>query len=647
MTKRNNKGFSIVDSIIAVAVLTILITPILYQVIHTMNTSRQAKERQYVLDNAQYVMTFFQSTKDEGLYKVDPVDPTLAVVEDDLSSSDSKIDVLQRASQEVPCNLHLLKKNASNVFVAEVVDDHDLDLNDPDHDTATLKYGVDCYLLSAVPLGKNGNTYERTVVVDDLSSKIINIKDADGSIKYDIAYDVDSESNEYGLDSSDVQRFIDDGWTLTNEGSLVKYLDITIGSEVYSVIQDAIVVEHGKYYREDDTIIDTRYSDPNSMEMSFMQNLDADKVALIQGNAASFDRQAEKDFFNVKMNYLKVENPEQYNQILTTKTGETGFNGTDSAKKATRISIKKTTDFSGKECYQVDCDVFYYDSFSLTPGINHSETLNYNVYSKKFYTTNKSPDIYFIYEPFVTNSSDTEPDFRYAATDTIVVYNDAESRNSKLYVIKPEWDQLSVKYDRNDLNNTAVDPETGKPVYDETTKYQAPRDDVFWTKNYRGRLIPVEIEFGWIAAPYDGGEAGTNTPLRVFTNLKTEKKYPNATDRDDALTDDQKYVDVRNGGNLRPYTSNVIESLYTAGADIYVTDTHGSAGSVRIYNGDDTLDNDPSNDIGDSKKDYIRSVIDDVVSKDRLNTVTVTFRKVGSGDDETPIARYSGAKEVN
>ena len=92
MTKRNNKGFSIVDSIIAVAVLTILITPILYQVIHTMNTSRQAKERQYVLDNAQYVMTFFQSTKDEGLYKVDPVDPTLAVVEDDLSSSDSKID---------------------------------------------------------------------------------------------------------------------------------------------------------------------------------------------------------------------------------------------------------------------------------------------------------------------------------------------------------------------------------------------------------------------------------------------------------------------------------------------------------------------------------------------------------------------------
>ena len=109
MTKRNNKGFSIVDSIIAVAVLTILITPILYQVIHTMNTSRQAKERQYVLDNAQYVMTFFQSTKDENLFKQDLSDPTIQIVEDDLSNSDSKIDVLGRAHEDdIYCKLYLL-----------------------------------------------------------------------------------------------------------------------------------------------------------------------------------------------------------------------------------------------------------------------------------------------------------------------------------------------------------------------------------------------------------------------------------------------------------------------------------------------------------------------------------------------------------
>ena len=645
MTKRNNKGFSLVDSIIAVAVLTILITPILYQVIHTLNTSRQAKERQYVLDNAQYVMTYFQSTKDDSLYKVDDSDPLANVIEDDLSASDSKVDVLARATTDVYCDLYLVKENpGTHAHTIEFVTDHDIDISDPLATTHTIKYGVDCYQLSAVPLGKNGNSYERTVVVDDLGSKLINIKDAEGSIKYDIIYDCDTY-----LSSDELSAFVSGGWTLTNEGSLVKYADITLNGKTYPVITDVMVKENDKYYTEAGDVIDTRYSDPNSMEMSFMQNLDANKVALIQGNAASFDRQAEKDFFNVKMNYLKTENPEQYNQILTTKTGETGFNGTDTAKKATRISIKKTTDITGKECYQVDCDVYYIDTFQLVTGMpTHTETLNYNVYSKKFYTINKSPDIYFIYEPFVTNSSDFSTDFRYADTDAIVVYNDEESKDSKLYVIKPEWDQLSVKYDRNDLANDAVDSETGKPLYDEEHKYMNPNDDIFYTKNYRGRLIPVNIEIGWIGAAYDNG-GKKNAPLHVFTNIRTEKKYPDAASRDLALTDAERYINI---GNIKPNSSSIVSSLNLAGADIFVTDSHEVVTAVKNYSIPDYdtpsgLDDDPSNDIGSTKKDYIRSIVDDVTSSDRLNTVTVTFRKVGSDDSETPIARYSGAKEVN
>lgn len=645
MTKRNNKGFSLVDSIIAVAVLTILITPILYQVIHTLNTSRQAKERQYVLDNAQYVMTYFQSTKDTNLFKVDESDPLTNIVEDDLSSSDSKVDVLARATSDVYCDLYLVTEEPStHAHTAALVGDHDIDISDPYATTHTIKYGVDCYQLSAVPLGKNGNSYERTVVVDDLSSKLINIKDAEGSIKYDIIYDCDTY-----LSASELESFINDGWELTNEGSLVKYASIALNGKIYPVITAAMVKENDKYYTESGDVIDTRYSDPNSMEMSFMQNLDANKVALIQGNAASFDRQAENDFFNIKMSYLKTENPEQYNQILTTKTGETGFNGTDTAKKATRISIKKTTDISGKECYQVDCDVFYIDTFQLVAGMpTHTETLNYNVYSKKFYTINKSPDIYFVYEPFVTNSSDFSTDFRYADTDAIVVYNDEESKNSKLYLIKPEWDQLSVKYDRNDMANEEVDSETGKPVYDEDHKYMDPNDDIFYTKNYRGRLVPVNIEIGWIGATYDNG-GKKNAPLRVFTNIRTEKKYPDAVTRDANLAEAERYDRI---GNLKAYSSTICTSLGIAGAPIFVADTHETVTAAKDYTIPDYdtpsgIDADPSNDIGNAKKDYIRSVIDDVSSSDRLNTVTITFRKVGSSEDETPIARYSGAKEVN
>jgi type II secretory pathway pseudopilin PulG len=646
MTKRNNKGFSLVDSIIAVAVLSLLITPILYQVIHTLNTSRQAKERQYVLDNAQYVMTYFQSTKDEGLFKTDEADPTLNIVEDDLSSSDSKVDVLAAATTDVYCDLYLCTTDIStgdHTVDSNRVADCDIDIADAEYGNHTIKYGVDCYQLSTVPLGKNGNSYERTVVVDDLASKLINIKDAEGSIKYDIMYGCDTSFSE-----SEISALESAGWTLTNEGSFVKYQDITLNGKTYSVINAAIVSERDKFYTETGDVINTRYSDPNSMEMSFMQNLDANKVALIQGNAASFDRQAEKDFFNIKMSYLKVENPEQYNQILTTKTGETGFNGTDTAKKVSRISIKKTTDATGKECYQVDCDVFYIDTFQLVSGMaTHTETLNYNVYSKKFYTTNKSPDIYFVYEPFVTNSSDFSSDFRYADTDTIVVYNDVESRNSKLYLIKPEWDQLSVKYDRNDLANNAEDAD-GHPLYDENHKYMDPDDDIFFTKNYRGRLVPVKIQIGWIGSTYVSGEA-KNAPLHVFTNIRTEKKYPNATRRDAELTTSQRYDRI---GNLKPYTSTIVEELAMVSAPIFVSDGHEVVTAVKDYTYPDysdgvDIDADPSNDLGNTKKDYIRSIVDDVTSSDRLNTVTVTFRKVGSSDTETPIARYSGAKEVN
>jgi len=635
MTRRNNKGFSLIDSIIAVAVLSILITPILIQVVHTLNTSRQAKERQYVLDNAQYVMTYFQSTRDASLFKTDEADPSLPVIEDDLTSSDTKVDVLARATSDVYCDLYEVVDNLSGGHDAIMVSDCDLDMSDPNFGSNTLKYGVDCYQLSTVPIGKNNNTYERTVVVDDLASKLINIKDAEGSIKYDIVYDCDTFFSESELNSFETQ-----GWELTNEGSFVKYEDKTLNGKTYSVIKAVMVKSRDKYYTDAGDVINTRYSDPNSMEMSFMQNLDANKVALIQGNAASFDRQAEKDFFNIKMSYLKNENPEQYNQILTTKTGETGFNGTDTARKATRISIKKTTDFSGKECYQVDCDVFYIDSFTLVAGApNHTETLNYNVYSKKFYTLNKSPDIYFVYEPFVTNSSDFSTEFRYASSDSIVVYNDEESKNSKLYVIKPEWDQLSVKYDRNDLGNDALDA-NGKPLYDEDTKYMGSNDDIFYTKDYRGRLIPVNIEFGWIGASY-----GDNAPLHVFTNIRTEKKYPNATMRDSELTSAERYIRI---GNIKQYSSRIAETLYGAGAPVFVDDSHETVTTVKNYTSDSsTIDDDPSNDLGNSKLDYIRSIVDDVSSSDRLNTVTVTFRKVGTSDSETPIARYSGAKEVN
>ena len=392
--------------------------------------------------------------------------------------------------------------------------------------------------------------------------------------------------------------------------------------EVSSVVVSAIVVgERDKYYSDAGDIIDTKYSDPNSMEMSFMQDLDYDKVALIQGNAASFDKQAEQDFFKYKMDYLKEENPTQYEQILKTKTGETGFNGTDTAKKVTRISIFKTKDSNEQNCYQVDCNVYYIDSFSVVSGHNHTVTLSYPVYSKKFYTVNKSPDIYFIYEPFVTSSADNTAAFRYAETDTILVYNDVYSKDSKLYLYKPTWDQLSVKYDRNDMRNSAVD-ENGKPLYSD--RYPTPDDEVFYTKDYRGHLVPVNIEIGWIGDSNQifGTPVAYNRPLKIYTNIEIEQKFADTT-----AVGYQQLEDTNNHykGNFKKYTnpgSGIAENISGLGESVFIDST---VQTVRLY-GDPSSPEDPRDDLG-SLNDYILSYRDDISTSDRLTASSTSLTR--------------------
>ena len=48
MAKTNNKGFTLIEIVIAVAILSVLLTPILKQFANTLETSRKAKALQEV-----------------------------------------------------------------------------------------------------------------------------------------------------------------------------------------------------------------------------------------------------------------------------------------------------------------------------------------------------------------------------------------------------------------------------------------------------------------------------------------------------------------------------------------------------------------------------------------------------------------------
>jgi len=160
MKRRNNKGFSLIELIIAVAVMALLITPIIVQLAHTLETSAQAKEKQYADENAEYVMEYFRKTEKNVLDKGGSVDGQLNIS----NVSEWKVE----NSTGVECDLYLEGNSA--------VQD-------------TISYDVTDYTLDDVKLGKKNNTYTRTVSLDDLANRVMASTNQNLRISYDVTKD--------------------------------------------------------------------------------------------------------------------------------------------------------------------------------------------------------------------------------------------------------------------------------------------------------------------------------------------------------------------------------------------------------------------------------------------------------------------------
>ena len=606
MTKPNNKGFNLIDVVIAVAILSLLVTPILFQVIQSLNTSAQGKEKQYVIDNAEYVLGYFQSTSNDLL--------TTTSTDVFKASDNGSINVNSISTRDdLDCELYQIGGSGLEKVMEGT-------------NPVKVKYEASVYVLDDAKLGRDKTAYSRNVIVDNLSNSIMSHNGDDDSVtavRYEIDYSFDSDNPPSVADSST-------GWIVQNDGSMVRVDSL---GRVTS-----IVVRQRDIYKYDTAVPggtpeehSVTYVDPNSIDIAYIQNLDINTVAIIQGNAANFDKQAESDFFAMKFDELKNDpvRKAQYEQAISSLTGETGLNQADSTYKNTKISIKKTD----TDKYEVDCTVYYFEAYKLsanegfTTNLTEDDIANgyrrvdnehtslrwmhkplvqsYNVFHKTFYTKS-APDIYFVYEPYVTNSSGNASQMRYADTDFISVYTDDACKDSKLYLIKPTLDQLTVK-------------NGGSP-------YATPNYDSFYTYNQAGELVPVKIELLWLK------HGSATHPLKVYTNIRTEEKNGSPTSYD---------------ANFNPYTSvyggykiiNVIKEV-DGNVDMVPetgdTNTYVQA-SIEAYPG-----NPRNNKLEDN--DYILPLSEDVVRSGRLYTVSVTLTEK---NNDSNVIRFTGAKEVN
>ena len=472
--RRENKGFSLLEVVIAVAVLTILMAPIITQIMQTLSVSAAAKERQYAIENAEYVLNTVQET---------PI-ARMQVLTKDLTSApgtsahetlgDVVFTGVTDSDKTVKC--HIL------THVYADLDEYLARVQTTETDLAsmttleTYPYHVSDYSLEQAKLGKKKNSYSRRIIVDNMRAKIaenelsVETNFTDGAIAYLKAQ----------------------GYTITTEGAAVKYLNGVVTDVICSKV--------------------TGLKSPNGAGTSYMQDLDSSKVAIIQGAASNFDLQAENDLYNLKMNRLKKERPGDWAQAMThVSSGEGDITNIlktnlylDNVSKMTKISIVsgyETRDSKKVKYYDVDCVVYYEDyltksattgSTSASAGTQVPELLSYNAYSRRFYTS-QAPDVYFVYEPYVADGSN------YARKDYILTYDgviyDAGEKHSKLYIVKPNTCRIG---------GYATNTSTFR------TKMKTSSTDG----------DPVEIYVDYLKV-----NGSTNEPMPIYTNIDITNNY--------------------------------------------------------------------------------------------------------------------------
>lgn len=397
MAKNRNKGFSLIEVIIGVAVLTILLTPVVKQLAQTMRTNRLAKEQQYANESATNVLEYAQKTSFNDLKVI---------------GNSGDVYVKSVSSQNRTCSIYVYNSTDNSV---KPIDDY------ASQPGLIVNYGVTSYEMNDVELGSRKTEYTRTLLLDDLSNKISSFEFIDK---------VDA-TKKHGLrvvyDQTGTVPISDDmknaGFARTTEGSIVQYTTDTDGTYI-----SGIVCELKDY----DKII----NDPNTTKQGTMLNLKSTQVALVNGDSTNFDKQAEEDLYAAALAYLKENNPVRYEQVVNGKGNpldEAGY--LNDLHKTTTIRIDKGVDVN-EPYYLIKVDVAYSNSV-----VN----FEYNVFSQKFKYEDKKDDegnstgwtptvpaVYMEYQPFSVDGRD------YSAEEYIFIENFVDG--AKIYLYKPMKD---------------------------------------------------------------------------------------------------------------------------------------------------------------------------------------------------------------
>ncbi len=456
MARNKNKGFSLIEIIIAIAILTLLLTPVIKQLAYSMELNRKSKLQQYANEEAEYVLEYFKAQPMADLN-------SLSFLPDDADFKCTEFE-----SHDKTCAIYLLDTTSNTISAAPV--------------GSLFQYKTYKYILSQVKLGSKNEPYDRIVLMDDLDKVVANITAPnlpDGTsqvytpIRKDDGYDIESL----------------DGFTYDEDGRLVKYNE----GELFPM-SIVCIVEAG-----------STKANPNTVDMGNMYDLDINNMAVVNGETVTYDTIATNDFYNETMSILKGSTNKAM-QVLWEDEMNAATPGTylttdyylDGMTKLTEVRVEDTvtgtvgdvTEGSYKITFIVRYENKVMKGYAAEKTVSKEYVIKTLNYDYKFDTSlgqskPKCPDIYFEYQPFAVKIADGDIETLYYSSndlgDSEYILMNSNVEDVKLYLYKPKWDQATVF--QNDAEALFATTDIDGDGIDETV-YTAAAHDVDMRDSY-------------------------------------------------------------------------------------------------------------------------------------------------------------------
>lgn len=248
--------------------------------------------------------------------------------------------------------------------------------------------------------------------------------------------------------------------TVTGTSEVVKQTKFAITGKTQIGTQKTtysyrVEVDNGYYV--DKKVNDADFLDPNNLALGIVEDIDYNKVALIDGTILNYDTVAAKSFKTKKLQVLKETDETGYRQQIE-GTGVDLFAG-DTASRLMTIEV------SGSESkgYTVRCLLDYIDDNTMLGTDNH---IQYVPYAKTF--DKELPNIYLMYNPCYYNTD-------YSADDYIMVDTSGLENQPDVNIFLVE---IAKKYSYNIINSKTVVGEEEKILYNDTTSNGGEREYV-------------------------------------------------------------------------------------------------------------------------------------------------------------------------